>query len=74
MENITYGKGYIYYSVLEKTYYEIVKGCISTEKSIFGYDYNCSRPKRLYVQKMKFLNNKTELIPIDDCKNKEFSF
>ena len=66
-----YGPGSIFYDYAVNTYYEIVSGRIKKEY-ISHYRFSYAKPKKLTVQQLKFIKNKTEYIPIDNFKNREF--
>ena len=52
-------------------YYEIIEGKVKKEY-IPGYRLSHAKPKKLTIQQLKFIKNKTEYIPIDNFQNKIF--
>jgi hypothetical protein len=70
-EKKVYYSGSVFYSPAEDTYYEIVSGKIIQTRLYRSYSTHV-KPKKLTVQKLKFVKYKIECVAIDNFKNREF--
>ena len=66
-----YGTGSVFYDPAVNTYYEIIEGKVKKEIT-YGICFQHIKPKKLTVQQLKFVKNKTEYIPIDNFIDRKF--
>ena len=70
-EDKIYGPGSVFFEFVAQSYYEIIEGKIKKKYTPYYYSSHVT-PKKVIVQQLKFIKNKTEYIPIDNFKNREF--